>query len=81
MEIVSKKKHNLRKSDMTLEDKMNYDAVVCLCSPTVQKLLKDAFKIRTLPASTCKSSTSSYLPTLRKICHQGKEFIAYGMRY
>jgi hypothetical protein len=33
METVLKEKHDIRKSDITLEYKMNYDAVVRLCSP------------------------------------------------
>jgi hypothetical protein len=37
MEIVLKEKHDIRKSDITLEDKMNYDAVVRLCSPFNRK--------------------------------------------
>ena len=37
MEIVLKEKHDIRKSDMTLEHKMNYDAVVRLCSPINRK--------------------------------------------
>ena len=40
MEIVLKEKHDIRKSNMTLEDKMNYDAVVRLCSPINRKKLR-----------------------------------------
>ncbi|KAK4013193.1 hypothetical protein OUZ56_025427 [Daphnia magna] len=41
MKTVSKEIHGLRISDLNLEDKMNYDAVVRLCNPKVQVLLKN----------------------------------------
>nr|CAH0104306.1 unnamed protein product [Daphnia galeata] len=52
MEIVLKEKHGIRKSDINLENKMNYDAVVRLRSPTVQKLIKENLKIINLILSS-----------------------------